>query len=194
MAIKQTLEIGDKKLIAKNREVKDFSDLKLSKLISDLIDTMRHKQLIGIAAPQIGKNYKVFITEPRETANRTAAQSDELRIYINPEITQTSKEEVLIYEGCGCMPNASIFGPVYRPKWVKVKAQNEHGEWFEFKADVILGRVIQHEFDHLQGIQFIYKVNNNAKLLSFNHYVKQIKSADWHLRNSQITTKEYKKL
>ncbi len=194
MAIKETIEIGDKRLKAENQKITDFNSPIVTALIQDLIDTMHHYQLIGIAAPQIGENYQIFVTEPRETQTRSADQADELRIYINPEILELADEESLIYEGCGCMPQASIFGPVTRPKWVKVKAQDEKGEWFEFKSDGILGRVILHEYDHLQGIEFIQKVKNNADIISSKNYVENIKFQDWHRANSMITMKEYRKL
>jgi peptide deformylase len=194
MAIKQLLEIGDKRLKQNNKKIINFNDSKIKELIQDLIDTMRHYELIGIAAPQIGENLQVFITEPRETATRTSDQSDELRIYINPELIESSNEEIVIYEGCGCIPNASIFGPVSRPKWIKVQAFDEKGNNFEFKANGILGRVIQHELDHLLGIEFIQKVKDNSELMSHTNYIEQIKFVDWHKKNSEITIKKFKRL
>lgn len=193
MAIKKTIEIGDRRLKANNKRINDFSDEGFRNLVTDLIDTMHHYQLIGIAAPQIGENYQVFVTEPRETETRKGDQVDELRIYVNPEIVNLSEEEIVIYEGCGCMPQASIFGPVKRPAWVKIKAQDIEGNWFEFKADGILGRVILHEYDHLQGIEFIQKVEDNSDIMSATNYIDQVKFADWHVENSKITIKEFSK-
>lgn len=191
MAVKETITIGDSRLKQDNAKIKDFNDPKLHHLIQDLKDTMYEYGLIGIAAPQIGENFQVFLTEPRETPDRPKDQSDDLRIYINPEIVDQSEEMAVIYEGCGCMPDASIFGPVTRPKWLKIKAQNENGDYFTFKADGILGRVIFHEYDHLQGIEFIQKVEDNSQIMSAKHYREQIKSQDWHKENSKITIKEY---
>ncbi len=194
MSVREVIELGDKKLKQVNASIADFQDPQLKQLIKDLIDTMYEKDLIGIAAPQIGENFKVFITEPRQTATRTADQSDKLRIYINPELVESSIDECIIYEGCGCMPSQSIFGPVSRPKVVKVKAQDENGRWFEFTADGILGRVIQHEYDHLQGIEFIQKVVNNSEFMGYQHYIAQVKSQAWHQENSVIHIKEFKYL
>lgn len=191
MAIRQVLELGDKKLKAANKRIDDVNDPYVKTLIQDLVDTMLNLDLIGIAAPQIGENFQLFITEPRETASRTADQADKLRIYINPEIVEQSDEELIIYEGCGCMPKQSIFGPVSRPKIIKVRATDENGKMFEFKADGILGRVIQHEYDHLNGIEFIQKVKNNSELLGYQHYVDQVKFQPWHKENSVIHIKEF---
>lgn len=96
MAIRKTVQIGHPALKAINREIVDFADPKLTQLVQDLQDTMYSAGLIGIAAPQIGENFRVFITEPRETESRPADQADELRIYINPIIVNKSKDEVII--------------------------------------------------------------------------------------------------
>lgn len=187
-----TLQIGDPGLKLKNKIITDFKSAKVRNIISDLKDTMYNKGLIGIAAPQIGENYRIFITEPRETKARTADQSDRLRVYINPVIVRKSKQKTLIYEGCGSVLDGQLFGPVHRASWVVVRARDQYGQEFEFKANGILGRVIQHEFDHLAGIEFIEKVSDYKKLLSYEHYAKQIKFSKWHIQNSKITIKEYK--
>ena len=82
MAIRKAIQIGHPALKAINQEIVEFADYKLIQLVQDLRDTMYSAGLIGIAAPQIGENYRVFITEPRETENRPADQADELRVYI----------------------------------------------------------------------------------------------------------------
>lgn len=64
MAVKKIIQIGHRALKADNRKITDFSDSKLKRLIEDLKDTMDHEGLIGIAAPQIGENFQVFITHP----------------------------------------------------------------------------------------------------------------------------------
>jgi peptide deformylase len=191
MAIREIIEIGDTRLKQDNITIEDVTTQLITDLLQDMKDTMYHRELIGIAAPQIAENYKIFITEPRQTEVRPADQADVLRVYINPEIVELADEEVIIYEGCGCIPKASIFGPVSRPKWVKIKATDENGKLFEFKADGILGRVILHEYDHLDGIEFIQKVKDNGQLMSFNNYVEKIKFQDWHKENSKITIKEF---
>jgi len=193
MAKRETIQIGDPRLKASNKDISDPNQPEIIELIQDLKDTMHENGLIGIAAPQIGENYKVFITEPRETESRPADQADEFRVYINPEIIDQSKEEIIIYEGCGSVLNGQLFGPVSRPSWIKIKAQDADGEYFEFKADGILGRVIQHEYDHLNGEEFTEKITDYKKLMTREHYIQQIKSKDWHKTNSEITIKEFSK-
>src|SRR5260221_1503233 len=162
MSIKKTIQIEDPRLKAENESVTDFSDPEVKRVIQDLIETMRHLGLIGLAAPQIGDNYKIFITEPRATQYRTSDQTDELRIYINPIVVSKSDEEVIIYEGCGSVSDADGFGPVQRSKEVTVEAFDENGKKFQFKSDGILARVIMHELDHLDGLEFLDRMEDRT--------------------------------
>ena len=194
MAIRKAIQIGHPALKAINQEIVEFADYKLIQLVQDLRDTMYSAGLIGIAAPQIGENYRVFITEPRETENRPADQADELRVYINPRIVNKSKDEIVIWEGCGSVLGAALFGPVKRPREIEVEACNMKGKKFRFKADGILGRVIQHETDHLDGIEFIEIVADYKRLKSKQFYIKDEKNRPDHLKAQKITLKEYREV
>jgi peptide deformylase len=158
MAKREAIQVGDPRLKAPNKKINNFKDPKLKKIVEDLIDTIRAMELIGMAAPQIGENYRVFVTEPRETKFRTTDQADELRVYINPKIIKTSKDKSIIYEGCGSFVQGQLFGPVKRPKEITIEAQDLNGRRFRLTCDGLLARVIQHEYDHLDGIEFIEKV------------------------------------
>lgn len=192
MAIRKTLQIGNPKLKAPNQKITDFSSPDLQKLIKDLKDSMYDSKLVGMAAPQIGENFRLFVTEPRQTKTRGADQADDFKVYINPEIIDKSDEEIIIYEGCGSVLNGNIFGPVSRPRWIKIKAMDENQNMFELKADGILGRVIQHENDHMRGIEFTEIISDYSKLMTREYYVEQIKPAKWHIQNSIITMREFR--
>jgi len=191
MAFRETLQIGDVRLKALNQEILDFNSEKVKQIIEDLTETMRQNGLIGMAGPQIGENYQIFVTEPRESPYRTADQSDELRIFINPKIIETSKDECIIFEGCGSVLNATLFGPVMRPNQITLEAFDETGKKFRFKSDGILGRVIQHEYDHLIGVEFTEKVYDYKQLMSVDFYKSNIKGSEQQLKNSIITLKEF---
>jgi peptide deformylase len=192
MAIRKVIHVGDPLLKKNNKKILSFSSNKTKKLVRDLTDTMRRLDLVGMAAPQIGENYQVFVTEPRKTKARKLAKGDELRIYINPEITYFSKSQSIIYEGCGCI--SGIFGPVKRPKIVEVQAYNQDGARFSLKSDGLLARVIQHEMDHLNGIEFIEVVDNYSRLLDMEHYVKRVRNSKSQLAACKITQIKYKLL
>ena len=191
MAVRETIQIGHPALKAKNKTIKDFKSKSLKQLIEDLRDTLYKNELIGIAAPQIAENYRVFVTEPRETEARPKDQADEFRVYINPEIIYQSKAQVIIWEGCGSVLHGKLFGPVKRPRIIEVQAFNEKGAKFRFKADGILGRVIQHEYDHLNGIEFTEKVYDYKRLMSLEHYLEQIRNVPRWKKPQKITIKEY---
>ena len=163
-------------------------------MIQDLKDTLEEHGLIGIAAPQIGENYHIFVTEARNTAFRTLDKEDIFRVYINPRITWASYRYATIYEGCGSVLNGKLFGPVIRPSEVTIVAENEKGRRFQLKCDGILSRVIQHEHDHLHGIEFLEKVSNYSQLMTDTYYVQNIKTSKEQVNNSKITIIEHKLL
>lgn len=194
MAVRKVIMVGDPRLKAKNKLIKDFNSPKIQKLVKDLVATMHKTDLIGVAASQIGENHMVFVTEPRNTNSRKLSKTDKLRVYINPKITHQSKKQNIIYEGCGSVADGAIFGPVIRPEEVEVQAIDEKGQKFSLRANGILGRVIQHEYDHLRGIEFIQKVSNYGKVVAQAYYKKNIRNSSLQKKNSLITKVEYKKL
>ena len=194
MAVRTVIEIGHKVLKLKNKTISDFKSPKLKKLIQDLKDTMKQVDLIGIAAPQIGENYQVFLTHPRKTKARRLGRSDRLRIFINPRVIYQSLETSTIYEGCGCLPKQSIFGPVERAKEIEIEAYDEKGKLFRLRSDGILARVILHEYDHLQGIEFVEKISDYRKLISWSLYSTTIRNSRKQQDASKISKIEFKKL
>ncbi len=194
MAIRDTIQIGDLRLKAENKVVTDFNDPTVKQVIEDLVDTMHQNGLIGMAAQQIGENWKIFVTEPRETENRPADQADTLRVYINPTIVDFSSEENEIYEGCGSVLNGTLFGPVNRPKEITIEAFDQNGNKFRLNCDGILARVIQHEYDHLLGIEFTEKISDYKKLMTADFYRERIKMSPEQIEASRITKKTATKL
>ena len=146
MSVQEAIQVGDPRLKAKNISVTAFDDPSIKQIVNDLIETMRSKELlVGLSAPQIGENYKIFVTEPKKTKFRTGNQVDELRVYFNPKIIHQSAEKTTIYEGCGSFLNGQLFGPVKRPKEITVEAIDRKSKKFQLTCDGILARVIQHE-------------------------------------------------
>lgn len=187
------MQIGDPRLKAKNAKVARSDEPRIKQVINDLIETMRAENLIGMAAPQIGENYQIFVTEPRKTIFRSGV-FDALRVYINPKIVRVSPETMVAYEGCGSVEKAGRFGRVSRPREVTVEARDEKGEKFRLRADGILARVIQHEMDHLKGVEFVDKVARNQVLVSFETYVEMYRNSPEQLKAAEITVCEAKRL
>lgn len=191
MAVRKVIKAGDPRLKADNKLINKLDTPEVKKLIKDLISTMYKVDLIGIAAPQIGENFMIFVTHPRSTKAWKLGKTDKLRIFINPKIILKSKDQNLIYEGCG---SVSDFGPVLRPREIEVEAMDENGKKFRLRSDGILARVIQHEYDHLNGIEFIQKVSDYSKIIVQEHYRKQIRNSPLQRKNSLIAKIEFRDL
>ena len=122
---------------------------RILELIEDLKDTMYDADGVGLAAPQIGENYRVFVIDVS-----TGDQPLNPMVFINPKIIKKSGD-CISHEGCLSFPEA--FTDVRRYANVMVKAMDRNGRSFilEAKDGTLLARAIQHEFDHLDGILFI---------------------------------------
>lgn len=144
MAIRKIVTVGDTVLEKKCRKIEKF-DSKLHLLLDDMLDTLIESNGVGLAAPQVGMLKRVCIIDV----------GDGLIELINPEIIKTSGSQ----EGSeGCLSNPGEFGLVKRPNYVKVKAQDRNGKWFETEGRELKARAFCHEIDHLDGILFLSKV------------------------------------
>jgi peptide deformylase len=120
-------------------------DARVRKLVDDMAETMYAAPGIGLAATQVNVHERVVVIDISET-------HDELRVFINPEITaQSGREES--EEGCLSVPG--IFDKVVRAERITVRALDRDGKSFELEADGLLAVCIQHEMDHLMGKVFV---------------------------------------
>jgi len=175
MKQKDTTQVGCKLIRGKAKKVSNVKSKTTQKIIKDLIDSMRHHDLVGMAAPQIGKDARVFVSEIRETKLRkgdSVKDADKLRIYVNPKLVWSSKDKVSGWEGCGSVAFANLFGKVKRSKQITVQALDENGDEFTINAQKLLARVVQHELDHLNGVVFTDTADPKT-FMSQNEYLKK---------------------
>ena len=125
------------------KPVTDFDD-KLHKLLDDMTDTLLDSGGVGLAAPQVGILRRIFLVDIGE-------EEPEVVEFINPQILETDGEQ---YGPEGCLSVPGKYGLVKRPYFVKVKAQDRYGEWFEAEGEELIGRCFCHENDHLDGIVY----------------------------------------
>ncbi len=153
MAVKKVLQYGEKTLREPSKEVHKVSR-KITDLVQDLLDTMYAKNGVGLAAPQIGVNLRVFVID-------VSTNEEPLKpfVFINPKIIKKSGA-IACDEGCLSFPEA--FTKAKRYKYVMVKALDANGRPFVMEAfdGSLLARAIQHENDHLDGILFIDRCAN----------------------------------
>ncbi|MBI4087191.1 peptide deformylase [Candidatus Kaiserbacteria bacterium] len=167
-------QIGNKLIRAKAKKVSNPTSKVIQTIIKDLVASMHTHELVGIAAPQIAKSVRVFITEIRKTQLRkgqSIKNVDPLRIFINPKVLSVSKEKTSGWEGCGSIAFAHLFGVTRRPASVTIEALDEKGKKFRLKAGGLLARVIQHEIDHLDGVVFTDKADAST-YMSRDEYLK----------------------
>ena len=130
----------------------------LIKLIKDMFDTMNKANGIGLAATQVGSDKSVFVIDISAIEGHEESRP---MAFINPKITYRSKELKVIEEGCLSIPGLRF--EVERPESVKITFQDVNMEVNTIEASDILARVIQHEYDHLQGVLFIDRLNEGER-------------------------------
>lgn len=132
---------------------------KLGQLLENMFETMYHSKGMGLAAPQIGKNIRLFIidTEQLDTDEREEASSQFLKeTFINPIVIEESGKNWEYEEGCLSIPD--VRGNVLRKPQIRIEYYDKDFVLQDKIFDGITARVIQHEYDHLEGILFIDKL------------------------------------
>lgn len=150
MALRNIVTKEEKILYKVCRPVVKFND-RLHQLLDDMADTLAKANGVGLAAPQVGVLRRAVLVLETNVGEDEEEFVIEL---INPEILETSGEQIGA-EGCLSVPGE--YGVVRRPSYVKVKAQDRFGEWFEYEGEGLTARCICHELEHLDGHLFLEK-------------------------------------
>lgn len=140
----------------------DYPELK--ELIAEMYETMQKSDGVGLAAPQIGRSIRMAVIGLDALKDEVPEYAGLLRCYINPEILEYDETEMDTMEE-GCLSIPGISEPVKRPTRIYVKYQDTDFNWHEEWVDGFLARVMQHEFDHLDGILFTDRLSPLRKQL-----------------------------
>lgn len=142
----------------------------LEELIADMQETMKNAQGVGLAAPQIGKDIRLFLIDAAPFAENEELDDEERdflrdfkRTFINPEIVEEEGDEWAFTEGCLSIPN--INEDVYRPETIRVKYLDENFNEKEEELSGLPARIFQHEYDHIEGILFTDRLSSLKKRL-----------------------------
>jgi len=151
--------------------LKEYTDL--NKLIDNMFDTMYEAAGVGLAAPQIGRDIRLFITdgspfaeeleEGEEPDPRAAGIEDFKQVFINPKIIEESGEEWSFREGCLSIPK--VREDVFRKEKIRITYYDENWEFKDEYYDGYAARIIQHEYDHIEGILFTDHLSSIKKKL-----------------------------
>lgn len=134
---------------------KDYPEL--NQLIADLFETMYYSEGLGLAAPQIGKSVRIFVIDGKPAAEDDPSLAEFKKAFINPHITERSGEILPMNEGCLSIPN--LREEVMREAFVKINYYDENWQFHDEKFEGYKARIIQHEYDHLDGILFTDKIS-----------------------------------
>lgn len=135
----------------KSEEVKEITP-EIKELASDMTETIRSREGVGIAAPQVGLLKRLIVVQMEKGPEA----------FVNPEILRKSKEQEIMEEGCLCLPG--LFLKIKRAKEAEIEALDINGNKIRIKTGGLLARIFQHEIDHLDGILIIDKVGFWQKL------------------------------
>lgn len=141
---------GDPVLRQKAKDIEKGTDL--SQLIEDMYETMHAANGIGLAAPQIGKALRLFVVDGTQLEDEEH-MTDFKKAFINPQILQEVGEAWEFEEGCLSIPN--IREKVSRKGELKIKYYDEKWQLHEEEYDGMKARIIQHEYDHIEGKLFV---------------------------------------
>lgn len=137
----------------------------LDQLIADMFETMQVSDGVGLAAPQVGKSLRIFVvdTTPMADAGKEPELMNFRRVFINPYILEEWGDPWAFEEGCLSLPK--IREEVTRPSHVRIEYYDEEWNLKEEEFDGIRARVIQHEYDHLEGKLFVDRISPIRKKL-----------------------------
>jgi len=157
---------GDKILRKKTAKVSDINDETIG-LIANMFDTMRNANGIGLAANQVGVNKQIFVVDISPVEDYENFKPIAM---INPKIVSKSDETIPIEEGCLSIPE--LREEVIRPESIQISYFDVNMKEHTIEADELFARVIQHEYDHLQGILFIDYFDDELKKRYKKHLEK----------------------
>lgn len=146
-------------------------DAELAKFVADMFETMYASQGVGLAAQQVGVAKRITVIDV--SGGKDPAQK---LVLINPEIIFREGKQ---YEEEGCLSFPEIREKISRAARVRIRAQDEKGNWFEMDGEELLSRAFQHEIDHLDGMLFIFRMSALKRDLTLRKIRKMQREGTW---------------
>lgn len=141
----------------------DLEDPMLPELIENMFETMYHARGVGLAAPQIGKPLRIFILDSQPYQEIFPEEIPQKLVFINPQMEELFGNDVVLDEGCLSLPE--IYEEVVRKNSVKINFWDEKGVEHKETFHGIVARIIQHEYDHIEGKVFTDRVSSLKKMI-----------------------------
>lgn len=170
--ILEITQLGDPVLRTKAQLVENIQDLRIQKLIDDLITTVKQANGVGIAAPQVRVSDRLFVVASRPNPRYPNAPEMEPTAIINPKILAHSTDIIKGWEGCLSIPG--IRGLVPRYQAIEVEYTDQNGKLQKQEMTDFVARIFQHEYDHLDGIVFLDRLESTQDIVTEQEYQKRI--------------------
>lgn len=167
--LRQVAQLGQPVLREPVRSIVNPSDPAIQVLIDDMLATVADLNGVGIAAPQIYEPLALFIVASRPNSRYPNAPETEPTAMLNPELLWASDETEAGWEGCLSIPG--IRGSVRRHQRIRVRFLTREGEIREEDYEGFLARIFQHEFDHINGLVFLDRVDSR-ELVTEKEYLR----------------------
>lgn len=160
----------------KAESVENISDTDIQELIDDLIITAAEASGVGIAAPQVSESLRIFIIAGAASPRYPDAPETETKVIINPEIVSVSDELEKGWEGCLSIPGLRALVP--RHKYIQTTYRDRNNNLVEEGFSDFAARVFQHEYDHINGVVFLDRVESSLEIITENEYMKLVAESD----------------
>jgi peptide deformylase len=172
--LRKIAQLGQPVLRSVAEAIIDPRDPLVQTLIEDLLVTVTDANGVGLAAPQVFESLRLFVVSCNPNPRYPHAPRMEATAMLNPEIIWASDDKEKDWEGCLSIPG--LRGMVPRHSRIGVRYLTGNGEVREDEYEGFLARVFQHEFDHIQGIVFIDRLESTLDLITENEYVRRMQS------------------
>lgn len=155
--------------------VENLRAAEMQRIVDDMVETMRAAEGVGLAAPQVGEGIQLFVYEALSDAAEDPGDGIPLRVVINPMVEPESGELVYDWEGCLSIPD--LRGLVPRHPAVRVRGLDRDGQPLDYVAQGYEARIVQHEFDHLNGVLFLDRMRDLKSLAFYEEWEAHLKGA-----------------
>lgn len=172
MTILEIIQLGHPLLRSKAHVVDNIQNQSIQNLIDNLITTVGQASGVGIAAPQVAASHRLFIVASRPNPRYPTAPTMEPTAMINPKILAHSNEVEKGWEGCLSIPG--IRGWVPRYQAIEVEYTDRNGKLQKQELTDFVARIFLHEYDHLDGIVFLDRLESTQDIITEQEYQKQI--------------------
>jgi peptide deformylase len=170
--LKPIMQLGNPVLRGKSEIIENIQDEDMQNLIEDLMATVAQANGVGIAAPQIAASYRLFIVASRPNPRYPNAPEMAPTAMINPRIIAHSTEIVKGWEGCLSVPGIRGFVPRYQK--IQVEYTDRYGNLQQQELTDFVARIFQHEYDHLEGILFVDRLESKQDMITEQEYQERI--------------------